>query len=80
MITATSKKKDLLNALIMSSNQERQRNSCICNWPHCAKYHRAFMEKPADEGDEGDHPWRGKLKQVRRRKRRMPIFMSLSPI
>jgi hypothetical protein len=65
MITATSKEKDLLNALIMSINKERPRNACICNWPDCATYHLAFKEKSADEGDEGDDPWYGKLKQVR---------------
>jgi hypothetical protein len=49
-----------LTALIMSSyQQERQRNdTCICNWPDCAKYHRAAFMK----GDEGDDPWCGMLK------------------
>jgi hypothetical protein len=62
MITATSNEKDLLTALIISSNKERPRNACICNWPDCAKYHLAFAEKPADEDDD---PWRGELKQLK---------------
>jgi hypothetical protein len=49
----------------MSRKQERQRNTCLCNWPDCAKYHHAFMERKRADGDEGDDPWGGELKQFK---------------
>jgi hypothetical protein len=50
---------------VASQSQKQRRNTCICNWIDCYNCNRAFKKKLAGDGDEGDNPWGGGLKQIK---------------